>query len=254
LQQDFLSDVELYYSNKVVGDKIELDGDEHHHIKDVMRHCVNDEIYVTDGCGNIYETKIVELGKRNLFVEIVSTKSYERNLANITFCIPRLRSADRFEFALEKCVELGITSFIIFDSKRTVAKGEKIERWQKIVTAAMKQSLRPWLPDVSYKKSVEEIKKLDGVKVVFYQQADLLLYTYLEQIHQSPITNHYFIFGPEGGLSEEELRIVPDECICKDIEPDMQADILRIKLTDNRLRSETAIIAAATEISLHLHV
>ena len=238
MQPAFLSDVELYFSENVSGNSIEVSGEEFHHIKDVMRHRIGDEIFVTDGKGVIYKTEIERFDKKSLSAKINSSTSYSNHFSNITFCIPRLRSADRFEFALEKCVELGITSFIIYDSQRTVAKGEKLERWQKIALAAMKQSLRAWLPNVAYCKSVSELVQLEGKKFFFDQNATDTLQNYLVFNHQSLITNHYFLFGPEGGFSEEELRIANGE--------------LRIKLTENRLRSETAVVTAASILATSL--
>ncbi len=234
----FLSDVELYFSPNVAGNFIEIVDEEFHHIKDVMRHKIGDEIFVTDGKGVIYKTEIERFDKKSLVARIISSTSYLNHFSNITFCIPRLRSADRFEFALEKCVELGITNFIVFDSQRTVAKGEKLDRWQKILLAAMKQSLSAWLPIVKYCKSVKEINELEGKKIFFDQNANDTLQNYLVSNHQSPITNHYFLFGPEGGFTSEECRVMSEE--------------LKVKLTENRLRSETAIVTAASILATSL--
>ncbi len=226
----FLSDIELYYtvSNKS-GNFIDITGEEVHHIKDVMRHETGDKIFVTNGIGSIYQTEIESLDSRKIKCKIIDEKIYPNPFSNVTFCIPRLRTADRFEFALEKCVELGITNFIVFDSQRTVAKGEKLERWQKILTSAMKQSLRSWLPKISYSKSIADLLKLNGEKILFDQKGNQSLKSILNS--EFSILNYFFIFGPEGGFSEGELQIANGE--------------LKIKLTDNRLRSETAIVTAA---------
>ena len=233
----FLSDVELYFSSNVSGDSIEIAEEEFHHIKDVMRHKIGDELFVTDGKGVIYKTEIERFDKKSLSSKIVTTTSYPNKFSKITFCIPRLRSADRFEFALEKCVELGITNFIVFDSKRTVAKGEKLDRWQKIILAAMKQSLRSWLPNVKYCKSVKEIIELDGKKFFFDQNAENSLLKYLSN-EIFVLRSSFLVFGPEGGFSNEELRVMSEE--------------IKIKLTDNRLRSETAVVTAASIIATNL--
>lgn len=238
--QDFLSDVELYYtSHSIIDDVILIDGEEAHHITHVMRHIKNDAIHITDGNGSIYKSVISEIGKRNVLAKVIETIRYEYKFSNITFCIPRIRNTDRFEFALEKCVELGITNFIVFDSIRTIAKGEKIERWQKIILSAMKQSLRAWLPKVSYVNSIIELYKLDGTKILFDQNAQQTFQSFLPTLNsQFSISNCFFIFGPEGGLTDDELRMANGE--------------LRIRLTDNRLRSETAIITAASILTTTL--
>jgi len=232
----YFSDVELYFSDSVFGNTIEIADEEFHHIKDVMRHKLGDEVFVTDGKGVIYKTEIERFDKKSLSAKIISTTNYPNHLSNIIFCIPRLRSADRFEFALEKCVELGITNFIVFDSQRTVAKGEKLDRWQKILTAAMKQSLRSWLPNVKYCKSVNEIMELEGKKFLFDQNAEQTFSSILNS--QSSISNCFFLFGPEGSFSNEELRV--------------RNEGTKIRLTENRLRSETAIITAASILATSL--
>jgi len=233
LGQDFLSDVELFYtSHSIIDDVILIDGEEAHHITHVMRHFKEDTIHITDGNGSIYKSVISEIGKRNVLAKVIEKIRYENKFSDTTFCIPRLRNTDRLEFALEKCVELGITNFIVFDSIRSVAKGEKIERWQKIILSAMKQSLRAWLPEISYAKNIAEIFKQDGTKILFDQNATQTFRQFFSTNHQTLTTNHFFLFGPEGGFTEDELRIANLE--------------LKIKLTDNRLRSETAIITAAS--------
>jgi len=231
----FLSDIELYYSPELENNNVIIADEEFHHIKDVMRHKVDDIIYITDGNGNIYKCIISRISKNELSAEIKETNSYCNNLSNVTFCLPRLKIADRFEFALEKCVELGITNFIVYESHRAIAKGEKLERWQRILTSAMKQSLRAWVPNVSYCNSVQEITNRIGNKYIFDQNAkkNFISINYTEILDKC-----YFLFGPEGGFSNEEKSLFSDGN--------------KLKLTENRLRSETAIIVAASMLTSNL--
>ena len=196
-----------------------------------MRHLVDDEIYVTNGEGKIFKCKISKIDKNSLSAIVNEVYNYENDYSNIVFCIPKLKSQDRFEFALEKSAELGITNFIVFNSERTVVRGNKIERWKKILISAMKQSLRSYLPELSILNSVEEIKNINGEKIVFEQTSNKEINT----IKLKSIQKYYFIFGPEGGLSENELNIFND------------AD--KYNLASNRLRSETAVIKCASMIN-----
>jgi 16S rRNA (uracil1498-N3)-methyltransferase len=237
LQADFLSDIELYFSPLVKGNTLIIEGNEAHHIQNVMRHLIGDEIFITDGDGSIYKTKIHSINKNSVHCKIYSTDYYINKYSNLFFCIPRLKHAERFEFALEKCVELGITNFIAFDSKRTVAKGAKVERWEKILLSAMKQSLRAYLPKIIYVKSLTELVKLNGTKIVFDQKANQTFQQFISACHQSLISNNFFfIFGPEGGFEKTEIS----------------NESLVVRLADKRLRSETAIIAAAVELTSKL--
>ena len=121
-----------------------------------------------------------------------------------------------------------ITNFIIFDSERAIRKSDKKERWQKIVLSAMKQSLRSYLPNIEIVNSLNEILNLDGRKILLEQNSE-------KKISGAKINHYekyYFIFGPEGGLSKEEMNLFDE----------------KYKLADNRLRTETAIIKCASLI------
>jgi 16S rRNA (uracil1498-N3)-methyltransferase len=235
LHQDFLSDIELYYSDLINQDKagIIISGDEAHHALNVMRHSEGDILYVTDGKGAIYKSEITLTEKNKISLKVLETHCYENNFDKIFFCIPRLKSQDRFEFAIEKCVELGITNFIVFESDRTIAKGDKKEKWAKLGISAMKQSLRSYLPEFEFQKSIAEIIRSNAGKetdiYLFEQKADRLFSKEVENILKNG-RRSIFIFGPEGGISEKEFELFKDYPL--------------LRLTGNRLRSETAIISA----------
>jgi 16S rRNA (uracil1498-N3)-methyltransferase len=237
LNQEYLSNIELYYTPEVGGDNLELTGDECKHITKVMRHSIGDTLHVTDGSGNYYETNINEINKSSVIASIKNRKKYYNEFENIYFCFPRLKNSGRFEFELEKSIELGITNFLIINTERTIPKGEKLDRWNKISLAAMKQSLRTHLPKIEYLNSIEKLNRLEGEKIVLDQNGDETLTNYLN-INRKEFSNKkfYFIFGPEGGLSKIEIAKVLDNKI--------------LTLTKNRLRAETAVISTATAISL----
>jgi 16S rRNA (uracil1498-N3)-methyltransferase len=223
-----LSNIELYYSSGGNNhNQILIEGEDYNHIIKVMRHSEQDIIYITDGKGNIYEAQLNNISKHSLSAEPIRTYHYENLKQNSYFCLPKLKNAYRFEFALEKCVELGITNFIIFDSKRTISKGEKSDRWIKILISAMKQSLRSYLPKIKIVKSLKDIFSLQGVQIGFEQNSS----KQFNDLKIIPDVNYYYIFGPEGGLDKDELELFDPENI--------------YNLADNRLRSETAIIKTA---------
>jgi len=228
---EHLSNIELFYSSPVnfTGEEITLTGDEFYHAVRVMRHHQGDELYITNGQGKIFCGKIREILKDSLIVKSNKEYVYKNRFNNVTFCLPKLKNPERFEFALEKCAELGITSFIIFESERTVSKSSKTERWQKILLAAMKQSLQSYLPVLSTAGSIEEIKNLSGKKIVFEQNTSNIFSGVKEK------ENIYLIFGPEGGLSSKELDLFNEDEI--------------YKLAYNRLRSETAIVKCASLVT-----
>lgn len=230
MDNNYLSNIELYYSepSNFAGNSATIIGDDFRHITKAMRHKIGDEIYVTNGKGKIIQSEITSITKQEVRTTRRKEYVYENNFKNIFLCIPKLKSPDRFEFVLEKSVELGITNFIVYNSKRTVAKGTKMDRWNKIVISAMKQSLRSFLPVITECNSFEEVIKLKGEIILFEQNSG----NNISDLRISPDKNYHFVFGPEGGLDSEEINLVSKQQI--------------YNLAENRLRSETAIIKLAS--------
>ena len=164
-----LANIELYYSNQydLKSQIITLDAEESSHVLNVMRHQIDDEIYITNGMGKIFKCRISQVNKKIVEARILDEFKFQQRFPNITFCIPLLRNNDRLEFALEKCTELGITNFIIYSAKRSVPKKLNLVRVEKIIMAAMKQSILSWLPKIRYASSLDELANLDEEKIVF---------------------------------------------------------------------------------------
>jgi 16S rRNA (uracil1498-N3)-methyltransferase len=227
--EKILSNIELYYSpdENIASGSIFLSNDEYKHAVKVMRNSIGDTIYITNGDGSIIKCVVVNIERDKLSAKILDEIIYENRLGNIFFCIPRLKNPDRFKFAIEKSVELGIVNFIIYESERTVSKGTNIKRWDKIALSAMKQSLSSFKPNIQPVKSLDEIENFNGEKIIFEQNAD-------KKFHFQNDSNvdYYFIFGPEGGLTNDELMLFENS--------------FTYSLGVRRLRTETAIIKVAS--------
>jgi 16S rRNA (uracil1498-N3)-methyltransferase len=230
---EYLSNIELYFCSSVSKDEksFQLADEEFHHATKVMRNKTGDSIFATDGNGKIYEGVIISIEKQNIFADVIKYNSYKNRLNNFTFCIPNLRNPDRFKFSIEKCVELGITNFVLFNSERSVSKSFNADRINKILLSAMKQSLQSYLPKVEVYDSLLKFGELSDVKVLFEQNSENKL---ANQVFDET-KNYYMIFGPEGGFSEKDMLHINPTLI--------------LNLAENRLRSETAIIKVASLIS-----
>ena len=228
-----LSNIELYYSSSasIDNDIIRIKGDELSHVVKVMRHKTGDRLFITDGEGHIYKTVVIKISAEVIETKVKEKYTFENTNNNIYFCLPKLKSADRFETALEKCTELGITHFIVFNPDRSIHKGHKRKRWEKIITGAMKQSLRSFLPSISIINSLNEIASKEGKMILFSQEAGEV---FRREIIKD-MTNYYLIFGPEGDFSEKEKNMFDKR--------------YHYNLGDYRLRSETAIIKCASILS-----
>lgn len=237
MDQAFLSDSELYYSTNLSGKQIILEDNEASHAGRVMRHNVGDNLFITDGKGNIYDTTIETISKKTIELTITSSNTYVNHLDNIELCIPRIKVQDRLEFAIEKVVELGFTNILIYESDRAIGKKDKTDRWEKIAIAAMKQSLRSYLPQIFFTKNVFDNLK-NSTTFLFDQNAPLYINDYLYENRLESSKNYRLIIGPEGGFSEREYKLAKN--------------LLKLKLSNYRLRSETAVITAASVISQQL--
>ena len=237
MEQTILSNIELYFTPRenVKSNYLKIVGDDVHHIAKVMRHKKGDQIHVTCGKGEIYLIKIAEVSRTVIEGWIIRTYVFENKYKNINICIPLLKNSDRFEFAIEKCAELGIPNIYIYEAKRSIPKGIKIARWQNQAIAAMKQSLGSHLPYLTELDSLKYLNDLRGKKIIFEQNAARNFIDYLHEENALKGDNYYLVFGPEGGLTEEEINTIKNKEI--------------FRLTQNRLRSETAIITTVSLIT-----
>lgn len=229
---EHLSNIELYYTSPELTneDEIILRDEEFHHCVNVMRNSEGDTLYVTDGQGKIITTTIQKIENSQLKSKILTERKYEDKVKNIWFCIPSLKNPDRLKFAFEKCVELGITNFILFSSNHSINKKLKPEKFRKTTLSAMKQSLRAYLPGITV-LSLNEIANNKGMKILMDQNA--------ERVFDGKINlseSVYFIFGPEGGFDESEINLFEK--------------INTYSLSAHRLRSETAIVKCASVLNL----
>lgn len=231
-----LSNIELYFTQQVIlaEGKFTLINDEFHHAVKVMRSKENDFIYATDGKGTIFKGIIEAIKKDNLAAQIVDEKSYQNKFEKVIMWIPNLKNPERLKFTLEKCTELGITNFKIFNSDRTISKPVNLERLKKITIAAMKQSLRAFVPLLEFAPSLKSFQFEGDIRILFDQDAESELSEFSFESHKK----YHLIFGPEGSLTDiEKSKVNPD---------------IYFNLGKYRLRSETAIIKVASIISKNL--
>jgi len=142
------------------GDRVSLDRDESHHLFTVLRGGRDPELELVDGRGHRMTGLPCGREGKSALVEILSITTDPEELRE-----PRLAVAcavvkgKRFEWALEKAVELGAHEFLPLETDHGVIdpRPGKLERWRSIMTAALKQSGRSWLPVLSEPVPVGEV-------------------------------------------------------------------------------------------------
>jgi 16S rRNA (uracil1498-N3)-methyltransferase len=234
--------MEYYYTPKENIDKdfLYIKGDEYKHLAKVLRKKIGDKIEVTDGELNVYGCSIAEITKDYIKCEIIE-KKYNVNEPElkIRLFIGQLRNPDRFEFAIEKAVELGVTEIYPVITQYVVSKEKlnetKLKRLSKIIISAMSQSQRCFLPVLHKSLSFDEllsVTKNDKEKIVMYE------FSGADNRLDEKNDNGYIdlLIGPEGGFSETEIE-------------NLQSNGWKIKsLGERKLRAETAAIVSLYSI------
>lgn len=215
-------------------DRLILDGQEAVHAVKVMRHREGDQIFVTDGAGNLYKGKIKSISNREVTLTIHESKRESQDIPRIKIAMGILKKRDRMEFAAEKCTELGTGGFILFKSDHSEKTKVRRDRIENTVLSAMKQSQRLWLPEVEILESFDELieKKGEGVHIIVADQdsenRELMIPEGCKEL--------ILVAGPEGGLSSREQALWKKS----------GADSLW--LGEKRLRAETAAVVLCTKV------
>jgi 16S rRNA (uracil1498-N3)-methyltransferase len=219
--------MQLFYSTEVNDGLITLSEQESSHCTKVLRMNRGDEINCTDGKGHFYKGIIQLAHDKKTTIEIINTTSIPEIPYQLHLFVALTKNAERLEWMLEKCVELGLTSFTPIITNRTERKNIRIDRMESIALSAMKQSLKAWLPIIhpvtKFNHAVDSLK--DGSKLIAHC-ADDEQKTPLNLIHTESIINIFI--GPEGDFTPEEVELANNK------------GFTSIGLGPSRLRTETA--------------
>lgn len=218
---------------------ITLLGEDAKHIKTVLRAKEGEEITVCDGCGMDYTCKIIGFGE-GIETEILEKMPCEVEPATKITLYQGLPKADKMEWIIQKCVELGVVRIVAVSTERAIVKldkkeEKKLDRWQKIAEAAAKQSGRGIIPQIgkkvlSFSQAVEEAASLDGAIIPYEKEENRGLREFVQNCKGQEIG---IFIGPEGGFSEEEIHLAEEK------------GILPITLGKRILRTETAGMTTA---------
>ncbi|UCE55128.1 MAG: 16S rRNA (uracil(1498)-N(3))-methyltransferase [Desulfobacterales bacterium] len=218
-----------------------IKGDELKHLSRVIRKKVRDIVEVVDGQGNLYTVVLTEISRQHAIGEIQKRTRYvgEPNFhLTLAQAIPR---GNRFDLVVEKGTEIGVSTFIplICEHSTVKASASRISRWKKIAIAAMKQSARSMLPEITSAQTIEEVIRKKGLLklglIADTGPGAKTLSNLAAEFKQKSFQLKFAIIliGPEGGFSSHEVKMALDN------------GFYRFTLGPRRLRSETAGIVAS---------
>ena len=229
-----MSNIRLFFSKKLSADLTDkLDKSQSHYLTKVMRVKEN-EVFSLFNKNSEWEAKIIGISKSIVEFKTIKQLRQKENTKELWLAFSPIKSNYQ-NFMIQKATELGVTKFlpIIFD--RTVVRKINKERLDKIVIEASEQSNRMNLPIIEESQNLNNFLKTKSMNLIF---TDLNSNT--NKIDKSKLTNKpiCIIVGPEGDFSEAEREKILSF-----------SGVQTIKINENILRSETAVISAISIIN-----
>ncbi len=236
-----MSNIRLFYSGSLslnLNDK--LNKSQSHYINKVMRIKIKECFSLFNENGE-WEAKITRIS--NGIVEFVITvqKRQKENRREIWLAFSPIKS-NYFNFMIQKATELGVTKFIPINSDRTIVRKINIERFKKITVESCEQSNRLKLPIIENVVSLKNfINQNDKIHIIF---GDInTSNTVINIKNLSNLDPVCILIGPEGDFTEKEREQILK---MKKIQP--------LKINENILRSETAVISTLSIVNYTLNL
>lgn len=234
-------------SDQIENNKIYIKGSDVNHIKNVLRHTKGDVLSVVSDQIK-YEVQIDEINSECVVCDILNKNLEEDNKIDLTI-YQGLAKADKFEYIIQKCTEIGVHRIVPTEMKRCVVKLDnkdkvkKIDRWRKIAEVASKQSLRNDILEVAqvatFMDLINSLKNFDYVIMAYEKEKDVLLKDVLKNINADTY-KIAVIIGPEGGIDDSEAEKL------------VENGARSVSLGKRILRTETAPIVVAANIMYEL--
>ena len=221
-------------ANNIEKGKFILDDSESHHFIKVLRKNIDTEIWLTDGVGTVYQATVY--GINNNIVSGIIIKEYpmygeNKNKLNLGIGILK---KDKMEYVVEKATECGVNQIFPIVMDRSIRRDVNIDRLNKIVFTAVKQCGRSVMPIVYEPIPTNEfINLLKGKIMVFHELGNSIEKDIINKNDEINI-----LIGPEGDFSEREFEYLKSQ----------NAEFFN--LGNRRLRSETAVVTALSQLNL----
>ena len=214
----------------------ELPAEEAAHASRVLRLESGDEVFLIDGTGCFFKAQLTLVTKGRCLYDIVERLPQKKTWnGRIAVAMAPTKVIDRVEWTLEKATEIGIDEFSLLNCAFSERRNVKLERLDKIVVAAVKQSRKAWKPLLNdlqpFDNFVKQPRK--GAKYIAHCYAEIDkkdLYGELLQLNGDEEVT--ILIGPEGDFSIDEVRLA------------MSKGYVPVSLGQSRLWTETAALAA----------
>lgn len=231
--------MQLFYAPDITLPEYTLSEEESRHAIKVLRKGVGDSLHITDGRGNLYTCEILADSAKHCTVRVVETvQEFERRGYGLTMAVAPTKNIDRYEWFLEKATEIGVDGFVALECDHSERRVIKLEREMKVITSAVKQSLKAYHPSLEDMTPFKELvcRPFEGRKFIAHCDTPVVGKHYLASAVKRG-ENALVLIGPEGDFSPEEIRLAVEQ------------GFEEITLGDMRLRTETAAVMAVAMLS-----
>jgi 16S rRNA (uracil1498-N3)-methyltransferase len=232
--------MQLFYTPDISGDYYTLSEEESKHCIKVLRKQAGDIVQLIDGKGGFYTAEIADAHPKKALLKVLEKKEgFGKRDYYLHIAIGPTKNIDRTEWFLEKSTEIGIDEFSFIECQNSERAVIKPERLEKVVTSAVKQSLKAYHPKLNdlqrFKDFIYEAKGMEGAKFIAHcrEGEKQALWKIIK-----PKEKVVILIGPEGDFTEEEVNLATE------------AGFLPISLGTQRFRTETAGIVACHTVSL----
>lgn len=229
--------MQLFYNPDIdeTTESFSFDKEESKHIIKVLRKKDSDILHVTNGQGLLFETEITLASDNKCIVSVLSIKKSPEPKFRLHLAVAPTKMNDRFEWFLEKATEIGIQEITPIICDRSERKVINLERFEKIVLSAMKQSNEMFLPKLNDAVSFKEFIKQKNQGLQFIAHCEETDKKSLKESLQ-PNENLTLLIGPEGDFSEKEIALA------------LENNYKPVTLGNTRLRTETAAVVACHSV------
>lgn len=220
----------------------ELPTDEAIHAIRVLRLKIGDDIFLIDGKGTFYEAVVTLANSKHCLYKITQTLVQNKTWkGHIHLAIAPTKDISRIEWLVEKATEIGFDEISFLNCQFSERKNLRIDRIERIVISAMKQSRKAWKPIVNNMLSFEDFmqKEVTGQKFICHCYNEIEKTDFFSNINNSGLFEDITVLiGPEGDFSINEVHQA------------LQQQYKSITLGNSRLRTETAGLAAVLMANL----
>jgi len=232
---------ELFFQDHtfIPGETFIFSDENHHHAIRVLRHLPGDEVWFTDGKGNLVKVLLETSGKKGSSGKILTVTAEPNPLkSRLHLAAGLLKIPSRMDWLIEKGAELSLSSFIPLETHRTVKSAINPDRWEKLSVSALKQSKNVRKvkiePKVTFQNALSRVAP--GCLVLVAHEVRTHSSRLISELDISDFDDIYLFLGPEGGFSPEEIELA------------VQSKAQLIWLGSQRLRTETAALVGLSAL------